>query len=155
LVLVDQSAENRASPDPALSGICGGLRWVWRAKLQRAMRPPCVADLHAALAAARVGRGRVALLSGGAGMGKTSVVRTFLAGLDAGACVLEGACDDLLTPRPFGPVHDISPWSGCRTVRASAARFSGCRRMIAMPNASVTNSVRMCPAIDQPTISRE
>ena len=46
-------------------------------------RESALADLGAALAAAVTGRGRVALISGGAGMGKTSVVRTFLAGLDA------------------------------------------------------------------------
>ena len=63
------------------------------------------------------GRGRVALISGGAGIGKTSVVRTFLAGLDTGVRVLEGACDDLLTPRPFGPVHDVS-----RSARPALAR---------------------------------
>ena len=80
-------------------------------------RESALADLGAALAAARAGRGRVALLSGGAGMGKTSVVRTFLAGLDRRTRVLEGACDDLLTPRPFGPVHDMS-----RSARPALAR---------------------------------
>jgi hypothetical protein len=34
-------------------------------------------------------------------MGKTSVVRAFLAGIDSRVRVLEGACDDLLTPRPL------------------------------------------------------
>jgi predicted ATPase len=58
-------------------------------------REEALADLDVALAAARSGRGRVALVSGGAGMGKTSVVRAFLAGLDAGVAVREGACDDL------------------------------------------------------------
>jgi len=80
-------------------------------------REPALADLGAALAAAVTGRGRVALISGEAGMGKTSVVRTFLAGLDADVRVLEGACDDLLTPRPFGPVHDVS-----RSARPALAR---------------------------------
>jgi predicted ATPase len=42
-----------------------------------------LADLDAALAMARAGQGRVALVSGSAGMGKTSVVRAFLAGIDA------------------------------------------------------------------------
>ena len=58
-------------------------------------------------------------------MGKTSVVRAFLAGLDTGVRVLEGACDDLLTPRPFGPVHDVSrsarPASGPRPGRGRGA----------------------------------
>ena len=80
-------------------------------------RESALADLGAALAAAVTGRGRVALISGEAGIGKTSVVRTFLAGLDSGVRVLEGACDDLLTPRPFGPVHDLS-----RSARPALAR---------------------------------
>ena len=80
-------------------------------------RESALADLGAALAAAVTGRGRVALISGGAGMGKTSVVRTFLAGLDTGVGVLEGACDDLLTPRPFVPVHDV-----IRSARPALAR---------------------------------
>jgi hypothetical protein len=69
--------------------------------MQLLERESALADLDAALAAARSGRGRVVLVSGGAGMGKTSVVRAFLAGLDARTRVLEGACDDLLTPRPL------------------------------------------------------
>jgi DNA-binding CsgD family transcriptional regulator/tetratricopeptide (TPR) repeat protein len=80
-------------------------------------RESALADLDTALTAARAGRGRVALVSGGAGMGKTSVVRAFLTGVDARTRVLEGACDDLLTPRPFGPVHDIS-----RSARPGLAR---------------------------------
>ncbi len=39
-VLVDQTAENRPSPDLPVSGIHDGLLWVWRAKLQRSMRAP-------------------------------------------------------------------------------------------------------------------
>ena len=71
-------------------------------------RELALADLDAALTMVRAGQGRVVLVSGSAGMGKTSVVRAFLAGLDSRVRVLEGACDDLLTPRPFGPVHDMS-----------------------------------------------
>jgi predicted ATPase len=88
--------------------------------MQLLERESALADLDAALAAARSGHGRVVLVSGGAGMGKTSVVRAFLAGLDARTRVLEGACDDLLTPRPFGPVHDLS-----RQARPALARALG------------------------------
>ena len=60
-----------------------------------------LADLDAALAMARAGQGRVALVSGSAGMGKTSVV-SGVPGRDRLARPrLEGACDDLLTPRPL------------------------------------------------------
>ena len=83
--------------------------------------------LTAALASARAGAGRVALVSGGAGLGKTSLVRAFLDGLDRsdrsdrfnrGVPALVGACDDLSTPRPLGPVHDIA--RGCRPALAEA-----------------------------------
>jgi DNA-binding CsgD family transcriptional regulator/tetratricopeptide (TPR) repeat protein len=74
--------------------------------------------LTAALASATTGVGRVALVSGGAGLGKTSLVRTFLSGLKRGAAALVGACDDLSTPRPLGPVHDIA--RGCRPALAEA-----------------------------------
>jgi DNA-binding CsgD family transcriptional regulator/tetratricopeptide (TPR) repeat protein len=71
-------------------------------------RETALDDLGSALAAAREGRGRVAVVSGEAGLGKTSLTSAFLAGLDVRCVVLEGACDDLLTPRPFGPFHDVA-----------------------------------------------
>jgi DNA-binding CsgD family transcriptional regulator/tetratricopeptide (TPR) repeat protein len=83
--------------------------------------------LAAGLASVRAGAGRVALVSGGAGLGKTSLVRAFLDGLDRsdrsdrfnrGVPALVGACDDLSTPRPLGPVHDIA--RGCRPALAEA-----------------------------------
>ena len=59
----------------------------------------------------------MALVSGGAGLGKTSLVRAFLDGLDRAIPALVGACDDLSTPRPLGPVHDIA-----RSCRPALAR---------------------------------
>jgi DNA-binding CsgD family transcriptional regulator/tetratricopeptide (TPR) repeat protein len=84
-------------------------------------REEALAELDSALSAARRGQGRVALVSGGAGMGKTSVLRAFLSTLDAGVAVREGACDDLLTPRPLGPVFDLSRQAGSALSRALAA----------------------------------
>ena len=49
------------------------------------------------------GRGGVALVSGEAGIGKTSLVGAAVAALPARARVLRGACDDLIAPRSFGP----------------------------------------------------
>jgi predicted ATPase len=56
--------------------------------------------LRAALDHTRAGTGRVVLLAGEAGIGKTTVVRTWTAELAAGreVRVLTGACDDLVTP---------------------------------------------------------
>jgi DNA-binding CsgD family transcriptional regulator/tetratricopeptide (TPR) repeat protein len=69
-------------------------------------RAGVLAELREAAGAAKAGRGSVALVTGEAGIGKTSVVRAFTA--DLGTRVLAGACDDLLTPRPLGPLRDAA-----------------------------------------------
>src|SRR5438093_11309151 len=58
---------------------------------------------------ARAGRGRVALLSGEAGGGKTALLRHFCDDRARSSRVLWGACDALFTPRPLGPILDIVP----------------------------------------------
>lgn len=63
--------------------------------------------LDECLKAARGGAGRLILLEGEAGAGKTTLVREFLDHV-RGAKVLSGACDPLTTPRPLGPVLDMS-----------------------------------------------
>jgi DNA-binding CsgD family transcriptional regulator/tetratricopeptide (TPR) repeat protein len=65
-----------------------------------------LASLAAAVAAAQRGRGSVVLVEGEAGIGKSSLIRTFLAGLPAGVDALVGGCDDLLAPRALGPLHE-------------------------------------------------
>ena len=65
------------------------------------------AQLDADLEHARLGVGRVALVGGEAGVGKTSLVRAFAARHDSDVRVLWGACEALFTPRPLGPVYDI------------------------------------------------
>ncbi len=52
--------------------------------------------------------GRVVLLRGEAGIGKSVLVRDFVEGHADEAHVLFGFCDDLLTPQPLGPFWDIS-----------------------------------------------
>ena len=54
------------------------------------------------------GRSSVVLLLGEAGIGKTSVVRKFVTAVADRAQVLVGRCDDLLTPRTFGPLRDAT-----------------------------------------------
>ena len=54
------------------------------------------------------GRSSVVLLLGEAGIGKTSLVRTFVGEVADRARVLVGSCDDLLTPRTFGPLRDAT-----------------------------------------------
>ncbi|MDD7939129.1 AAA family ATPase [Actinomycetospora lutea] len=68
-----------------------------------------LALLTAALDRAVAGTGgAVVLISGEAGVGKTSLVRAFTAPARGDVRVLLGACDDLLTPRALGPLRDIA-----------------------------------------------
>lgn len=57
------------------------------------------------------GRGRLVLLAGEAGVGKTALVRAFCE-RHPGVPVLAGACEALFTPRPLGPLLDIAAESG-------------------------------------------
>ncbi|HYC38443.1 MAG TPA: AAA family ATPase [Usitatibacter sp.] len=52
--------------------------------------------------------GCVAMVSGEAGIGKTSLVTAFTESLGERAFVAFGRCDALFTPRVLGPVHDIA-----------------------------------------------
>jgi predicted ATPase len=63
-------------------------------------------DTHHAAVRAR-GRGRLVLVAGEAGIGKTALVRAFCERARPGR-VLWGACDALFTPRPLGPFVDIA-----------------------------------------------
>ena len=67
-----------------------------------------LAQLESALAEAAGGRGVVALVSGEAGIGKTSLVARFAGDRAAAVRVLWGACDDLAVARPLGPFLDIA-----------------------------------------------
>jgi DNA-binding CsgD family transcriptional regulator/tetratricopeptide (TPR) repeat protein len=66
---------------------------------------------------ARLRRGRFAVIAGEAGIGKTSIVNAFVEQLKARAVpptILWSWCDDLQTPPPLGPLHDLSPGLGKR-----------------------------------------
>ena len=71
-------------------------------------------DDHLAALARHLGEsathgGRLVLVEGEAGVGKTSLLTRFRASLPEEARVLLGSCDPLSTPRPLGPLLDIAP----------------------------------------------
>ncbi len=68
--------------------------------------------LNAAVTRAAHGAGSTTVVTGEAGIGKTSLLRTFVAGLTDGARVLVGACEDLVTPRALGPLRDAAARAG-------------------------------------------
>ena len=64
--------------------------------------------LAAALGQAIAGQGRIALVSGEAGIGKSTFVDHFIAAHGRDVCVLKGHCDPLFTPTPLGPLYDLA-----------------------------------------------
>ena len=72
-------------------------------------------ELDALAGAVRVAgrrRGSVLLVSGEAGIGKTSLVRAFTEQMAGQARLLVGGCDDLVTARPLGPLRDAVAGTG-------------------------------------------
>lgn len=69
-------------------------------------RDAVLAELGRLARGMRGGVGRVVLLRGEAGVGKTAVITSFTAGLDPSVRVLAGGCDPLSAPRPLGPLLD-------------------------------------------------
>ena len=83
-------------------------------------RTSALDELERWLADARAGQGRLVLVGGEAGVGKTSLLQDF-AGRPAAAGrrrdpdrLLWTGCDPLSTPRPLGPLVDIAPALGER-----------------------------------------
>jgi DNA-binding CsgD family transcriptional regulator len=71
-------------------------------------REAALRNLDAALDQALLGQGRVALVSGEPGIGKTTLVERFAHDHQTRVRVLWGGCDALFTPRPLGAVHDLA-----------------------------------------------
>ena len=83
-------------------------------------RSSLLRELGSLLAATAAG-GRVVLVAGEAGIGKSALVRGFAEQHGADARFLVGACDPLLTPRALGPLHDIARQTGGRLAELLAS----------------------------------
>jgi DNA-binding CsgD family transcriptional regulator len=75
-------------------------------------RDDLLEKLDDALADAGDGRGRLCLVAGEAGVGKTALTRRFCEMRAGSARILRGACDALFAPRPLGPLLDFAPGAG-------------------------------------------
>lgn len=82
-------------------------------------RSTALAALEAALRATPVA-GRVVLVAGEAGIGKSALVRAFAAACGSRARVWWGGCDPLITPRASGPLRDMARQAGGRLARLLA-----------------------------------
>src|SRR5579864_690207 len=67
-----------------------------------------LSELEAHLDAVANGTGRLVLLGGEAGVGKSVLVRAFCDRVRGRTRVLRGACDPLSTPTPLGPLLEIA-----------------------------------------------
>lgn len=67
-----------------------------------------LAQLAKLLGAIETSGGRVVLVRGEAGIGKSTLINRVLSDSREDAYTLLGACDDLLTPQPFGPIWDVA-----------------------------------------------
>jgi predicted ATPase len=74
-------------------------------------REPSLALLADCAAEARRGDGRLVVLGGEAGVGKTALLERFQREL-RDARWSWGACDGLFTPRPLGPLYDLADQLG-------------------------------------------
>lgn len=121
--------------DPSDPASPGSVRFlVGRAREQAALREE--------LAAAVGGRGRLVLVGGEAGIGKTALARDLIrAADDLGCRVLAGSCYDLSNTPPYGPWLDL---------------FEGCRRDPSLPAPpAALDGGRLAPVTDQAALFAE
>ena len=89
---------------------------------------------------ARKAQGRLVLVAGEAGVGKSAMIEQLQRNLP-GASWYWGACDGLFTPRPLGPLFDIAAKLGgellelCRADAPREALFGALLRQVSEPDA--------------------
>jgi DNA-binding CsgD family transcriptional regulator len=104
--------------------------------MQLIERGAYLAALGEHLGSAVAGHGRLVLVGGEAGVGKTSLVRAFTEEQAGKARVVWAACDGLFTPEPLAPLDELVPGleraGGRREVFAAALEELGSRSTIAV-----------------------
>src|SRR5437762_14377892 len=65
-------------------------------------------SLRSGFKKASSGEGHCFFVTGEAGIGKTSLVKTFLKEIEDESVQYVGACDSLFTPRPLAPLYDLA-----------------------------------------------
>ncbi len=96
--------------------------------------------LQKKFAAIGEGEGHCVFLSGEAGIGKTSLVKSFCKEQKGNCNIYHGACDALFTPRPLAPLYDIlwqvnsELWPVSPTIEDRSELFAGFLRELARQN---------------------
>lgn len=93
-----------------------------------------VSTLRGYIDDAAQGQGRLILVCGEAGVGKTELLETVRAGTPEGRW-LWSACDALSTPRPLGPLHDAEARAR-QCLRAAGVSVPSGRRAATRANAA-------------------
>src|SRR6185295_14636245 len=101
----------RVAARPNTQPNISGLRPLVRTMTGLLERDDLLAALNSALEAAARGAGATALVSGEAGVGKTTLLEHFARDAGPGR-VLWGGCEALSTPHPLGPLHDLANGAG-------------------------------------------
>jgi DNA-binding CsgD family transcriptional regulator len=95
-----------------------------------------LAALDEHLGSATAGHGRLVLVGGEAGVGKTTLVRAFVEEQGGNARVVWAACDGLFTPEPLAPLDELVPdldrTGGPREIFAATLEELGSRPTIAV-----------------------
>ncbi|TCC42805.1 LuxR family transcriptional regulator [Kribbella capetownensis] len=108
-------------------------------------------------AQARAGEGRVVLISGEAGAGKTALLEQLRRDL-ADVSWVGGTCDGLITPRPLGPLFEIAEQlegellQACRSERGRDELFTVLLRCLSAPGPPVVVAIEDLHWADESTL---